>query len=155
MKWDQIHSQRESPNTCMSQMTRLHRLRDLDESPWYGHEWGVQAGQVKGPRAAVTTDQLPSVLAHGALVVIAVNLQRKHEAHSGSEDDQEVEREQMDYRVCGCLPLVVKRLLGRSKCASHLLRLPAGVKHATDCDAPPGTSCHVTRQSGHVMLDCF
>lgn len=155
MKWDQIRSQREPPNTCTSKMTSFHRLRDLEWSPWYGCEWGVQAGQVKGLRAAVTTDQLPSVLTHSALVVVAVNLQRKREAHSCSEANHEVEREQMDYRVCGCLPLVVKRLPGRRKCTSHLFRLAAGVKHTTDFDAPPGTSCHGTRQSAHMMFDCF
>lgn len=155
MKWDQTCSQQEPPSARMSKMTGFHRLRDLEWSPWYGSEWGVQAGQVKGLRAAVTTNQLPSVLTHGTLVVVAVSLQRKREAHSGSEPNQEVEREWMAYRVCGCLPLVVKHLPSRSKCASRLLRLAAGVKHTTDFDAPPGTSCHVTRQSGHMMSDCF
>lgn len=139
----------------MSKMACFRTLRGCESSPRNGCEGGVQAGQVKSPRAAVTTDQLPSVLAHGALVVVAVSLQRKHEAHSGSEPWQEVAGERMDYRVCGWLPLVVKDFPPGSKRAACLPRLAARMKHAADFDTRPGTSCHVTRQSGHMMSDCF
>lgn len=106
-------------------------------------------------RAAVTTDQLPAVLTHGTLIVVAVTLQRKHEGRCIAEANQEGDGEQIDYRVCICLPLVVKRLSSRGNGAFRLVQPVARIKHIADFDAPPGTSCHVKKWSSHKMLDCF
>lgn len=111
---------------------------------------------MKSPGAAVTTDQLPAVLTHRTLVVVAVGLQRKQQVSLWRRSSEPGRRQkQLDYRVCVCRPLVAKRIPSRDTGASRPVQLIAGTEHTADFDALPGTSCHVTRQSGHKTLDCF
>lgn len=104
------------------------------ERPGYGGEGRVQAGQMKGLRATVTTDQLSSVLTHRTLVIVGVSLHTEMLVIRGPAAARRTMNAawMLYYSICGWLPLVVEGVLNSFESSLGFLRQVAGVKHPVD-----------------------